>query len=698
MLASDCLKHVQLVNWAFNNNTEVQPSAEIRLNWVSLSNSSYFSIQSRLLSVSFNLHDSAHPERPQARLIDQSWVDSSLLRSWKDKCDNCHGGRCQSPPWVRSSRIRPTRLIDVLDKCLVKTCEDVNYVALSYVWGTEPYYTTLKHNLARNQQPYALTGDNGDLQVPIAPVVLDAMGAVQLLGERYLWVDALCIVQDDYATKKTELDNMGQIYSHATITIIAGLGSGASSGLPGLKGFSAPRNAPQNICNLEPHLRAVETIEQQSGSVWRTRAWTYQEEIFSRRSLTVGEQTVEWRCASAIWFEDRYETDVPTSSHYLSTYQDVLGTVVPIPRSIGDLVDSYNARELTYHGDALNAFAGIASVLSRGLQGGLISGLPEGFFHVALLWQPEAFYEFRDNEHDPSVCIPSWSWASYKGQVRQWSWNIADQFAFEHKGHYPLNTGGGDEVYPLVQWSCREVLDSPGEEIRHTWLKYRESFDATEVKQAGWTRHLKAEDRHLTMDETAQSGRLPEYFYTHKAAPGSKYWWPVPLPGEDEPPQPQRNMPFISCRTRRGWLQGDGALRIMHSAETVVISLRTANSAWTGAIGVMGIGEIDDFESTHYDITDVKGTEDLPEEIVELASDSFELVEVARGTVGHVLSEMSYSKFWTTPLEQETPGSEVHYVMWIEWEGPVAYRRGLGRVLKSVWETIELEWIDLILG
>jgi len=41
---------------------------------------------------------------------------------------------------------------------------------------------------------------------------------------------------------------------------------------------------------------------------------------------------------------------------------------------------------------------------------------------------------------------------------------------------------------------------------------------------------------------------------------------------------------------------------------------------------------------------------------------------------------------------------EFYHVLWVEWVEGIAYRKGLGRIMRSAWEEQELEWIDLILG
>jgi hypothetical protein len=72
--------------------------------------------------------------------------------------------------------------------------------------------------------------------------IRDAMTACKKLGERYLWVDRLCIIQDDMDIKQSQIDAMGEIFRCASFTIAAIAGDGAHHGLPGV---SSVLRAPQ---------------------------------------------------------------------------------------------------------------------------------------------------------------------------------------------------------------------------------------------------------------------------------------------------------------------------------------------------------------------------------------------------------------------------------------------------------------------
>lgn len=71
------------------------------------------------------------------------------------------------------------------------------YMALSYVWG-DPKEMGSRRWLMKTAHVNESQLHNG-LDLDLLPkTITDAMALVSKIGERYLWVDALCIVQDDF--------------------------------------------------------------------------------------------------------------------------------------------------------------------------------------------------------------------------------------------------------------------------------------------------------------------------------------------------------------------------------------------------------------------------------------------------------------------------------------------------------------------
>ena len=111
---------------------------------------------------------------------------------------------------------------------------------------------TTKENLAQLQGNFALSNIQSNLGLP--NTIRDAIGLIGLLEERYLWVDALCIVQDDEETRHEQIINMTSIFANACLTIITNQGNDAQFGLRGLRGISQLRSLRQDIIRLEKGL------------------------------------------------------------------------------------------------------------------------------------------------------------------------------------------------------------------------------------------------------------------------------------------------------------------------------------------------------------------------------------------------------------------------------------------------------------
>jgi hypothetical protein len=126
------------------------------------------------------------------------------------------------------------RFIDVLEKRLVETRQLVHYAALSYMWGTVPNFQLTTANKKRLLHPGAIQ----DVFSMFPQTIRDAISLTERLKIRYLWVDAICLVQNDPEDVRRGVQVMDQVYKRSYLTIIAACGYNASAGLPGMKPFS----------------------------------------------------------------------------------------------------------------------------------------------------------------------------------------------------------------------------------------------------------------------------------------------------------------------------------------------------------------------------------------------------------------------------------------------------------------------------
>ncbi|KAI6151048.1 putative HET protein [Pisolithus tinctorius] len=227
-------------------------------------------------------------------------VDISPVKKWIKCCELEHD--CESVWWRRSDDCLPdfVRMIDVTKMALVPASPDCRYVALSYVWGGPgDYYWTTTKNINSRGHPTGL--DAGILPATIR----DAIHLTRRIGERYLWIGALCILQDSPADKGTQICIMDLIYSRATITIFAASGNGVRDDLPGIS--SGSRTITQHIkCVQGLHLAIPlpPLSEALNESIWNTRGWTFQEILLSRRRLVFTRHQMYFECVKTVWCED----------------------------------------------------------------------------------------------------------------------------------------------------------------------------------------------------------------------------------------------------------------------------------------------------------------------------------------------------------------------------------------------------------
>jgi len=245
------------------------------------------------------------------------WVRIEELRQWLDHCDNHHSGHYQFS--TQSGQVfiyRPKWLIDVCCHSLVPAQSHHRYVALSYLWGPVTPLQARKSNIEELQRKGSLIFGNtsaSEDKAPSAPgvasktvrnldlghelstlpqTVRDAMVITQKLEEQFLWVDSLCILQDDDEEKRDNLRHTGSIYANAYVTIVAATGN-ASQGLRGIEHTTPPM---ERIAEALMHLRTQWMLRLElekhhkdlHASEWNHRAWTFQEQLFSRRLLIFG--------------------------------------------------------------------------------------------------------------------------------------------------------------------------------------------------------------------------------------------------------------------------------------------------------------------------------------------------------------------------------------------------------------------------
>lgn len=204
--------------------------------------------------------------------VTEKQIDTTLIKAWLDECQACHSESCSPPPLDDAAlRYAAFRLIDVQQLCVVPASVQASYVALSYVWGE-----TTRFSLDRGNRE-SLMRQDGLLQSwdRIPETIRDAILLLRKMELKYLWVDCLCLVQDDPVDMDGGVQMMDAIFEHSLFTLIAASGTNSNSGLPGVRDGS--RSPMQITCDLGSGLRLllVHPIDQLLAKTkYNKRAWT----------------------------------------------------------------------------------------------------------------------------------------------------------------------------------------------------------------------------------------------------------------------------------------------------------------------------------------------------------------------------------------------------------------------------------------
>ncbi len=210
-----------------------------------------------------------------ARAVTKSYVDLKLVQSWLDLCREHHqpGSVFQQMLGGQSELELPARLYDTQDWCVVAsddTGPDMRYVTLSYVWGDANKYRLTRENKA----DFMTVGFFKSIHDRLPSTIKDSMELVSRLGMRYIWIDVLCIIQDDIEDKTREMYRMDSIYEGSAFTVVAAGGIDANAGLAPLHA----RKGKQDYETIWPGVRMTAIHDVQdilSSSKYGTRGWTY---------------------------------------------------------------------------------------------------------------------------------------------------------------------------------------------------------------------------------------------------------------------------------------------------------------------------------------------------------------------------------------------------------------------------------------
>lgn len=593
-------------------------------------------------------------------MVDPNWFDIARLQKWVAFCNENHDGQCHSLPIQHESvSTRPRFLIDVKQGCLVESHGDERYFALSYVWGKQDAGTTTKANLDSLKLEGAITVRNVTFKLP--RTVEDAIKLTKLLGERFLWIDRLCIIQDDLANWHSQIKKMGSIYANAYCTFIAAEGSDANHGIPGLSQHSGPRQLLQKRVRF-PSLQMIETQEDHDiyNSTWNKRGWTFQELLLSRRVILF-HNDVRWVCHQSKWQEDisaEPEGIAPKFQRWRGNDWDPL-SVEPWPDFVEwwRLMSSYSPRQFQFENDAGAAFAGIEEILGHSFPGGFCFGMPEFYFDIALLWWPWSPQQRRPSKSDGTSDLPSWSFLGWKGGQITWD---CPGFACEwltapYPNFQPFCSTSS--IVPKVNWIQKGPCgqERPIRNDYHIWKRRQDQQSPEAQAKLGWRR-----------DSTS--------FWTQASIPDISFRYPVPFGFQKVEDEYRTWSASLRLRSQSAFFAISNVIPRTPdpSIECSCAELVAQTGEWAGMLHL----------NTDKDV---------------LSGEICELVALSYGSVSNDDEEaLTWLEEWEVDGRPKSSEKyEFYNVMWIKREEGYVVRENVGRVDKSVWDSQDLQEIDV---
>lgn len=286
--------------------------------------------------------------------------------------------------------------------------EDLPYATLSYCWGGDQEGKTLRANLSSRLDGFDLSGQPKTIQ--------DAVKISRALGIRFVWIDSLCIVQDDDDDKVHEITRMHDIYRYSYLTISA---SRASSSQKGFLSLCKPVD-PIRLAYRGPDGRLGSVILSSVDMVREpihSRAWTLQEHALSARLLIFGTFGMRWVCRAG----PRRDSEQENSGHFRNRIAEHLHAPTSTSNLVGewhDLVVGYSSRALTNVDDRLPAVSAMATMHSTVRKDSrYLAGLWSDSLPRDLLWNVFSTTNWAGGLRNQHSSFPSWSWASVRGPI-----------------------------------------------------------------------------------------------------------------------------------------------------------------------------------------------------------------------------------------------------------------------------------------
>ncbi|KAM7217585.1 Heterokaryon incompatibility protein (HET) domain containing protein [Rhypophila decipiens] len=265
------------------------------------------------------------------------------------------------------------RLVEAADDngALMRDVSEAGFMALSYCWGGDQQAKLLQAKVA----DYKRSIDPSKL----SKTLQEAVWVARTTGFCYLWIDSLCIHQDDVdgqgnnSDKSMEITRMASYYGRATITLCVSSSEKAVDGFLGVRKDASLALGPIRVRLKSKDTRhpigcvyLVEESDPPPTEPTTTRGWTLQESLLSRRILIFGLRQVYWSCLNAFGgcggsISTLIDRMIPGVQSLVDGIYPA-GSLIDQPTSAqwGVIVKDYTKRKLGREGDKLWAVAALA--------------------------------------------------------------------------------------------------------------------------------------------------------------------------------------------------------------------------------------------------------------------------------------------------------------------------------------------------
>ncbi|KAH7068095.1 heterokaryon incompatibility protein-domain-containing protein [Paraphoma chrysanthemicola] len=319
------------------------------------------------------------------------------------------------------SRPLPSRLVKLVnggEKVQLYVSEpnqQGRYAALSYCWGGLQELRLLRTNMQSFQSSPIATA-----QLP--ETLRDTIALCRRLKLGFVWIDALCIVQDDEVDKKQEISRMCSIYENSSVTIVAAT---ATSVAQGFLNHRVHVNKAHPSCTIDltcSHEAACQErslgftamhVHHMDNFPISQRGWTFQESYIPPRLMVFGDHEPFLRCrtsdATAI-----AQTAIQYSlSHILPRRNITYGRHYEFRSIWQNVVEDYTERQFSFEDDRPLAINGIVEFLEHRYGGKCYFGVWDSIPIGCLLWTVTS----QKRASSRYIGLPTWSWLSTPNTV-----------------------------------------------------------------------------------------------------------------------------------------------------------------------------------------------------------------------------------------------------------------------------------------